>query len=121
MSDTEVPETVARPVRTTVQLVPAAVITEVIDAFFWDLDERQYAALLGLLTILFSFLQVVLENHTGKAFLRQVPPKEVPLVSDQTDVSSQSNSPSYTKVVSDKDDHGENVGESKTDPYESTQ
>jgi hypothetical protein len=73
-------EAVARPVRTVVQMAPSGVITEFIDAFVHNLDDRQYAALFALLTLLIGFAQTALENRTGKAFLRTVPPRAVPVV-----------------------------------------
>lgn len=77
-SDTQVSEAIARPVRTLVQAAPAGVITEFIDAFLWDMSDRQYAALVVLLTLVISFGQNAWENSRGKGlFLRNVPPTEV--------------------------------------------
>ena len=61
---------VAGPVRTAVQLLPSAVFTEVIDAFLYDLSERQYAALAALLLLLFSWGQNFVEQRKGVSFLR---------------------------------------------------
>ena len=82
MSDTpKVSEAVARPIRTAVQIAPSAAITEFVDAFFWDMTDRQYAALIVILTLAFGTIQAVVENSTGKAWwLRQIPPVEVPVV-----------------------------------------
>ena len=82
MSTTTVNEAVARPVRTAVQMTPSAVITEFVDAFFYDMGDRQYVALFALLTLLFGFIQNVVENRSGKGFLRKVPPVVVPVVDD---------------------------------------
>lgn len=73
-------QAVARPVRTATQFVPAAVVVEFIDAFLADLDGRQYAALLALLTVIVGFIQVTIEDRTGKAFLRKVPGPAVDVV-----------------------------------------
>lgn len=63
-------DTASRPVRTVVQMGIAGALVETTDAFFYDMSDRQYAAALGLLVILFSWLQVVIENRTGKTMLR---------------------------------------------------
>lgn len=47
---------VTNPTRTAAQLIPAAVVTEFVDAFCYDMDDKQYAALLGLLLLVFSVL-----------------------------------------------------------------
>lgn len=75
-----VSEVVARPTRTVVQMVPAGVVTEFVDAFVYNLNEQQYAALFGLLVLVFNVLQVLVENYAGKGFLRRVPPTQVPVV-----------------------------------------
>jgi hypothetical protein len=80
MATTVVNEAVARPVRGLVQMVPAGVVTEFVDAFIHDLSEQQYAALFGLLTLVFGLVQVLIENYAGKGFLRRIPPTEVPVV-----------------------------------------
>lgn len=69
-SEQTVSRAVAGPVRTLVQLAPSAVITEVIDVFFYDFDDRQYAAFGALLLMLFSVGQNAYEARKGKAFLR---------------------------------------------------
>jgi hypothetical protein len=75
-------EVIARPVRTGIQLGAATVLTEFVDAFFTDLTDKQYGALVAFLTLLLSMVQAAVENSTGKALLRQIPPKEVPVVDD---------------------------------------
>lgn len=77
MAEGTVSQVVARPVRTGVQLIPAAVITEFIDSFFYNLSDKQYAALLSLLLLLTSLIQTLIENRVGKGFLRTVPGKHV--------------------------------------------
>lgn len=62
---------VAGPVRTAVQLVPSAVITEVVDVFIYDFDERQYAAFAALLLLGFSWIQNFIESRKGVSFLSQ--------------------------------------------------
>lgn len=75
-----VSEVVARPVRSAVQMAPAAVITEIVDVFIVDLDDRGYAAVFAGLTLLFSYMQTAVENYRGKGFLRRVPPTDVPAI-----------------------------------------
>lgn len=75
MSDTNVSEAVARPVRTAAQATPSWILTELVDAFFYDLDERQFAVLVLFLTLVFGYIQNAVENHREKGFfLRNVPP-----------------------------------------------
>lgn len=71
---TEAPygRSVAGPVRTAVQFVPAYVITEFIDAFFYDFNEKQYAALAGVLLVGFSWAQNFVESRKGISFMSQV-------------------------------------------------
>lgn len=64
------PATVTRPVRTAGQASVAWLVTEGVDSFFYDLDDRQYGVVLGLLTVLFSFIQVQVENRTNTGLLR---------------------------------------------------
>lgn len=78
-------ESVARPVRTVTQGVVAGALLEVIDSTVWNMPERTYAGLLVLLTALVGFIQVWSENRLGKAFLRQLEPKEAPLVDEDND------------------------------------
>ena len=68
-----VKDSVARPVRTGGQLIASGVVTEFTDAFIYDMNEKQYAALLGMLTLVFGFIQVTVENWKGKAILRELP------------------------------------------------
>lgn len=83
MSKTTVSEPIGRTVRTAGQLAPAAVITELVDVFFVNLDERGYAAVLAGLTLVFTYVQNAVENSKGKGWwFRQVPPTDVPVVDE---------------------------------------
>lgn len=74
---TRVSEAIARPVRTAAQATPAWVLTELVDAWFYDMDERQFGAAVLALTLLFGWVQALLENKRGSGFfLRDVPPKD---------------------------------------------
>ena len=61
---------VTGPVRTAAQLVPSAVLTEVIDAFIYNMNDRQYLALAAGLLLLVSWTQNRVESRKGTAFLR---------------------------------------------------
>ncbi len=74
-----VSQSVARPLRTGVQLLSAGVVVEFVDAFFYDFTDRQYAAAVALVTMLLGFLQVLVEDRAGKAFLREPSPPEQPV------------------------------------------
>lgn len=81
MPNSTVSTSVANPIRTGLQGGGAWVVTELLDSFeVLPMDERQYGAMLVALSILFSFLQNVTENYFGKAFLREVPEADVPVV-----------------------------------------
>lgn len=80
MSGTRVGEPLARLTRTGVQAAPAWVLTEFIDAWFYDMTDRQFGVLVLLLTMLIAWLQALVENHLGKAILRSVPPRKVPVI-----------------------------------------
>ena len=71
---------IAGPTRTLLQAGPSYAIIEFLDAFLWDMNDRQYAAAVVLLTMLIGFVQAAIENSTGKALLRKVPPTDVPVV-----------------------------------------
>jgi hypothetical protein len=59
-------------------MAPAGVVTELVDIFVYDMDERGYAAVFAALTLVFSWAQAARENSTGKAWwFRKVPPTEV--------------------------------------------
>lgn len=75
--------TVANPIRTGVQGGVAWGITELLDSFnILPMDERQYACVLLLLTIIISGIQNGLENAKGVGFLRKVPQPKAPIVDD---------------------------------------
>lgn len=74
-----VSEVLARPLRTAPQGGAAWAVTEGVDAFIWNMDDRQYGILVVLLTMLFSFVQAAIENGIGKAFLRTLPDHPQPI------------------------------------------
>lgn len=67
---TRISEPKARTVRTAMQASPAFAIVEGIDAWVYDMNDRQYGAAIILLTMLFSFLQTTYEDYKGRAILR---------------------------------------------------
>lgn len=73
-----VKETIARPARTLMQGGPALVIVELIDAFTYDMADRQYGVLVAALTLLFSWVQAAVEDYKGKAVLRDITTENVP-------------------------------------------
>jgi len=75
-----VSEVIARPTRTAVQATPSFAVTEFIDAFLYDMSDRQYGALVVLLTLIVGLVQNAVENYSGKGFLRKVPPTDAPVV-----------------------------------------
>lgn len=74
-------EKLARPGRTALQASPALVIVELIDSTVWDMTNRQYGALVAALTMIFSYILVVVENYKGKAILRESAEPKVPVTS----------------------------------------
>lgn len=80
MATSTVSEVFARPARTAIQGGVSTVITEFIDSFLYDMTDKQYFALAALLTLVISAAQALIENRTGKAILRSVPPVEAPVV-----------------------------------------
>lgn len=74
---------IANPIRTGVQIIPSAAITEFVSAFWLqEMSERQYTAMVVFLTLVVSFLQNSFENLKGVGFLRRVPPTNVPVVDE---------------------------------------
>jgi len=68
---------ITNPVRTGVQGGLAWGITEILDSFdILAMDERQYAAVLLILTMLVGVIQNAVENAKGVGFLRYVPQPE---------------------------------------------
>lgn len=70
-------DAVGRPVRTATQGGTAWLLVEFIDAFLWNMDERQYGIAVALLTVVISYAQNLIENRAGVAFLRELPDREV--------------------------------------------
>ena len=63
--------TLSRPIRTAVQGGASYAIVEFINAFgIYNMDERQYAISVVVLTPVLSWLQVLGENFLVKGFLR---------------------------------------------------
>lgn len=65
---------VALPTRTAIQSGAAFVIVEGVDAFLFDMTERQYGALVALLVLGICIGQNLTERFTGKALLMKEPP-----------------------------------------------
>jgi hypothetical protein len=65
---------IANPARTAVQLVPSVIITEFVDAFVYDLSDKQYGALAGLLLLGFSYAQNLVEEIKGRALFKKDAP-----------------------------------------------
>ena len=63
-------ETANRSVRTAVQAGLAGIITEFVDAFFYDLSDRQYGAAVALLAIVITYAQNLVEERQGTGLLR---------------------------------------------------
>lgn len=83
MTQPRVSQAVTRPARTAVQGGVAFGITELLDSFgILPMDERQYAAVLLLLTIVLGAIQTATENLIGHGFLRAVPPATDPVPGD---------------------------------------
>lgn len=76
----KVSETTARTIRTAPQGGLAWALTEGVDAFIYNFDDRQYGIAVVLLTMLVVFIQNAIENGIGKAFLRDMPPTDVPII-----------------------------------------
>lgn len=83
MARQTVSEVVARPIRGGIQGGAGWVATEGIDAFLWDMNDRQYGIAVVILGIVISFIQNLAENHWGKAFLRDLPDTPQPVVEDE--------------------------------------
>lgn len=82
MTEVRVSEAVARPVRGAGQGSAAWLVTEAFEAFnIYDFTESQYGLSVLILSVLFTFIQTMIENKIGKGFLRQVPPTTAPVTS----------------------------------------
>lgn len=65
-------DTLKRPVRTAIQGGAGYATVEFVNAFhIYNMDERQYAIAVVVLTALYSWLQVMAENYLLKGFLRE--------------------------------------------------
>lgn len=74
-------EAVARPTRTALQGGPIWAVMELIEAYnVYDFTDRQWGITLLAGTAAVGWIQVRIENHLGKGFLRRVPPTESPIV-----------------------------------------
>ena len=73
MSDT--PATTARPTRTAVQGGVGWAVAVLLDEVVYDFSDTGLAALTVVLAAFLSWAQVMVENHIGHGFLRDVPPK----------------------------------------------
>lgn len=69
-STSKLSRAVAGPARTVVQLVPAAIIVEIVDSTFWNMDDRQYAAILAGGLLLTSYVQNAYEQYKNKSLFR---------------------------------------------------
>lgn len=69
-----VTDKVSRPTRALGQGGTSWIIVELVDAFFFDLTDRQFGALVAGLTVAISWAQVVIENWAGVGFLRKPEP-----------------------------------------------
>lgn len=66
----DLPQVVSNPLRTGVQIGSAGLIVEFIDAFLYNMDDRQYAALIAVLGLVFSIIQNLYEQRKGVYFLK---------------------------------------------------
>lgn len=82
MPQSKVPDTVARPVRGAAQGATSYIVVEFVDSFLYDMNDKQYGAAVALLAILFSFIQVVVENYMGKAVLRTIPEPDAKVIDE---------------------------------------
>lgn len=89
---TGIRDTIARPVRTAAQGGTGWLVVEFIDAFVYDMSDRQYGIAVALATVVLGYLQNVVENLSGVALLRDLPTKEVDVVEkDETGVIEYNN------------------------------
>lgn len=81
-----VSQVVARPVRTTAQAGTALILVDFIHAWFLDMSEVQFGATVAMLTVVIGFIQTLVENKTGKGFLRTPSEPDQPVISPAKDV-----------------------------------
>lgn len=74
------PEKLARPTRTALQGGAGGALAVLIDETFYDLTDAGLMALALVLTTFIGWVQVTIEDYTGRALLRSIPPTEVPIV-----------------------------------------
>lgn len=76
-------EIVARPTRTAMQASPAYLVVWLVDEQFYHLKPPVFAIAVVLLTLVFNFAQVLLENAgLLTPIMRDVPPTKVSVVDD---------------------------------------
>jgi hypothetical protein len=63
-------ESLNRASRTVVQGTVAGALVEFIDAFAYDMSDRQYGAAIVLLTMTISYVQTFIEDKKGAGLLR---------------------------------------------------
>jgi cell shape-determining protein MreD len=68
----------ARGARTAVQGGAGYLVAELVDTFV-NLNDTQLALLAVILTALFSWVQTVVEDASGRAFLRDIPEPDQPV------------------------------------------
>lgn len=80
---TRVSTAVSAPIRTAGQLTAGAVLVEFYAAFWaTDWTNRQYLAAVAFATLVTVAVQHLVENRTGHAVLRDVPPTTAAVVDD---------------------------------------
>lgn len=63
-------ESLNRASRTVVQGTVAGALVEFVDAFIFDMSDRQYGAAIVALTMLLSYVQTFIEDKKGAGLLR---------------------------------------------------
>lgn len=87
---TVVSTTIANPIRTAAQGGAGWLATEFIDAWIYDMNDRQYGIAVLVIGALVSLVQNYVENRTGKAILRDIPQPDAPIVETGTPVEDTS-------------------------------
>lgn len=82
MSNKSVKDTIARPLRTGVQVTAGVIAADFVDAWFFDMTEAQYGSLAVVITVVFAFMQNVSETYFGFAFGRDAHNTDEPVVSN---------------------------------------
>lgn len=86
-TQSHVMDAIARPARTAMQATPAWIITEFVDAWFYDMNDRQFSVTVLALTMVFSSLHALIEDRVGKGILRRVPAPPAPVIDERGRVS----------------------------------